>query len=104
MADGLRREAGRRDSAVMYLGARWPADLPAAGVLTCMPPQTRAQQQRRGRSPLRPPMGGSRKGPGPTCLPMCPYSYQHHERALMKTLPATPSARRSRPWQCRCRS
>ncbi len=72
MADGLRREAGRRDSAVMYLGARWPADLPAAGVLTCMPPQTRAQQQRRGRSPSVPPWAGLGRAPALPASPCAP--------------------------------
>ena len=83
MADGLRREAGRRDSAVMYPGARWlltcwcrAADLHAA------PGQGPAAKERP--EPLRPPIGGSRKGSGPTGLPMCPNGYQHHERALMK--------------------
>jgi len=42
-----------------------------------------SQQQTRNRSPSVP-LCGSRKGPGPTCLPMRPDSYQHHERTLMK--------------------
>ncbi len=83
MADGLRRETGRRDSAVII----WARD----GLLTCRrraadlhAASDQAEQQTRGRSPSVPPLGGSRKGSGPMCLPVCPNSYQRHERTLMK--------------------
>jgi hypothetical protein len=102
--EGLRRLPAAAIGAVMCLGGGRPADLLVPSRLACMPPQTRAQAPKLEAGALPAPLCGSRKDPGLTRLPSCANKYQHHKRTLIRGSPAAPPARRSQPWQCRCRS